>query len=87
MTKALRWVRAVFGFVAAWQVITLLPVLTWPLSPSSVDTGMVLMLVLKVIALVGSLWLYDWLRTVIIERHARVHGTPHPLLSKSRLEL
>ena len=54
MFGLLRFIRGFFGFIAAWQVLGLLPVLSWLQDPASVNGNMMAMLVVKLLMMVLS---------------------------------
>ena len=78
----LRLVRGFFGFVAAWQVLGLLPVLSWLQDIGAVNGNMMAILAVKILALAMSFGAFFSLRTLINKLHIKRHGTQHPALEK-----
>ena len=82
MYTLLRLVRGFFGFVAAWQVLGLLPVLSWLQDINAVNGNMMAILVVKILAMAMSFGAFFVLRTLINKLHTKRHGTQHPALLK-----
>jgi hypothetical protein len=79
MYLGLRIVRGIVGFIAVWQVLSLLPVVTWLASPGTITSAMVLVVSVKAILLVLFAVTYFVMKDVINKLHAR-KGSPHPVL-------
>jgi hypothetical protein len=82
MYTLIRLVRGFFGFVAAWQVLGLLPVLSWLQDIDAVNGNMMAILVVKILAMAMSFGAFFVLRTLINNLHMKRHGTQHPALIK-----
>jgi hypothetical protein len=82
MFGLLRFIRGFFGFIAAWQVLGLLPVLSWLQDPASVNGNMMAMLVVKLLMMVLSVGAFFGLRALINKLHIKRHGIKHPSLEK-----
>lgn len=80
MYLGLRVVRGIVGFIALWQVLSLLPVITWIATPGSITSTMVLVVSVKAILLVLFAATYFAMRDLINKRHAK-SGSRHPVLS------
>jgi hypothetical protein len=80
MYLGLRVIRGIVGFIALWQVISLLPVITWIANPGSITSAMVLVVSVKAILLVAFGATYFAMRDLINKRHART-GSRHPVLT------
>ena len=78
----LRLVRGFFGFIAAWQVLGLLPVFSWLQDIDAVNGNMMAILVVKILAMGMSFGVFFILRTLINKLHMKRHGTQHPALIK-----
>lgn len=87
MFGLLRFIRGICGFLFAWQVVGLLPVLTWMQRPDAVTGGMWTRVLIKAIALVLFGWLFFWLRGAINRLHTKRHGAPHPALAENKWAL
>jgi hypothetical protein len=90
MFGLLRLVRVVCGFVFVLQVIHLFEAVAWLTKPEAdgADIGKFFALVLiKVIALGISGFLFFWFRGVINRLHVKKHGTPHPALAEKKWAL
>ncbi|HNJ75256.1 MAG TPA: hypothetical protein PLE72_00725 [Azospira sp.] len=78
----LRILRAMLYLVAAWQVVTLLPALSWLSSPDQISGAMLTQLFLKgavfAISGIGS----KLLRILINRLHVRYFGADHPALTR-----
>ena len=80
MYLGLRIVRGIAGFIALWQVLSLLPVMTWIATPGSITSAMVLVVSVKAILLVLFATTYFAMGDLINKRHAKT-GSRHPVLS------
>lgn len=80
----LRFIRGFCGFVFVWEILTLLPVLTWLQQPDAITGNMCARALPKVIALIAGGCLFFWLRDVINRLHIKKYGVPHPVLGKSK---
>lgn len=80
MYLSLRIVRGLVGFIAVWQVLSLLPVITWMANPETITSSMVLVVAVKAILLVASGASYLWLRDLINKLHTSKPGANRPLL-------
>jgi hypothetical protein len=76
----LRIIRALFGFIAAGQLLGLLPVIGWLSNLSATNGGMWVIVVVKVFILLVFGGTFFWLRTLINKLHTKKHGMPHPTL-------
>jgi hypothetical protein len=87
MYTALRIVRGIIGLVLGWQIIGLLPIITWLQDTSSITGNMIAALVLKVvlIGLFGAA--FFGMRWLINKIHTKRHGVPHPALSTKAFAL
>ena len=79
----LRLFRGIVGFIFGWQVIGLLPVLTWVSNPSAITGNMVAMVVLKIVMMVMTGVVFYGMRKYIHRLHKHWYGIPHPALSKT----
>lgn len=79
----LRLFRGIVGFIFGWQVIGLLPVLTWVSNPSAITGNMVAMVVLKVVVMIIAGGVFFGVRKYIHWLHKHWYGIPHPALSKA----
>jgi hypothetical protein len=79
MYLGLRIVRGIVGFIALWQVLSLLPVITWIATPGSITSSMVLVVSVKAILLVLFAATYFAMRDLINKLHAKT-GSRHPVL-------
>lgn len=90
MFGLLRFIRGICGFVFALQVIQVIEAVAWLSKPEAggIDMGKFFALVLiKVIVLGVSGFLFFWLRGVINSLHTKKHGTPHPALAGKKWAL
>jgi hypothetical protein len=83
----LRLVRGAFYAVAAFQVLGLLPALSWVLTPNEVTPSHIAQLLTKLLFLAIALTLVWSLRRLIDWLHVRQFGVPHPALAARRLAL
>lgn len=77
----LRCARGFCGFVFGWQILGLLPALTWLQQPSAVTGKMILLVFIKVVFLAAFGALFFGLRTYINRIHTKECGVPHPALT------
>jgi hypothetical protein len=82
MFGLLRVIRGFFGFIAAWQVLGLLPVLSWLQDLSSVNGYMIAILVVKILVMALSFSLFFGLRALIHKVYLNRYGIQHPGLLK-----
>ena len=82
MFGLLRFIRGFFGFIAAWQVLGLFPVLSWLQNLSAVNGNMMYILVVKLSFLTLSLGAFFGLRSLINKLYMKRHNTQHPALVK-----
>ena len=83
MFGILRLVRFLVGFIAALQVITIFPALSWVTNPSGITTSMYFSLGLKVFMLIFFSILFYAVGKLIHIIHKRIYNCPHPSLIKS----
>jgi hypothetical protein len=76
----LRVIRAVFGFMAAWQILGLLPVVGWLQNIESASGGMWAIALVKIVMLLVFGTIFYGLRALINKLHFKKHGTQHPAL-------
>lgn len=82
MFGLLRFIRGFFGFIAVWQVLGLLPVLSWLQNLSAVNGNMMYILVVKLFFMAISLGAFFGLRSLINKLYMKRHNTQHPALVK-----
>lgn len=82
MFGLLRFIRGFFGFIAGWQVLGLLPVLSWLQNLSAVNGNMMGILVVKLFFMALSLGAFFGLRSLINKLYMKRHNTQHPALVK-----
>lgn len=73
----LRIVRAFAGFIAAWQVLGLLPVLGWLFNLGATNGGMWAIVFVKSLAMLIAGGLFFWLGKLINRLHIKKHGKRH----------
>ena len=73
MFEILRFIHGFVVLIAAWQVLGLLPVLSWLQDLSAVNGHMMAILVLKLLVIVMSFGAFFGLRTLINKLHAKRH--------------
>jgi len=73
----LRIVRAIFGLIAAWQVLGLLPVIGWLSNLGATNGGMWAFVLVKSILMLVTGGLFFWLSKYINRLHMKKHGKPH----------
>ena len=83
----LRVVRGLCGMVLVWQLLTLLPALTWIQSSEGVTGQIWAQLVLKVFVFFSAGLLFLGLRRLINRMHSRRYGVVHPSLGWSKWKL
>ena len=76
----LRFIRALFGFIAGWQIIGLLPVIGWLSNLSATNGGMWAVVFVKALIFLMFGGIFFWLRTLINKLHTKKHGKPHPTM-------
>lgn len=77
---ALRVIRAICGFVAAWQVVGLLPVIGWLSNLSATTGGMWAFVFFKLLVMLIFGLAFFWLRALINRLNMNKHGRPHPAM-------
>lgn len=82
MFGLLRVIRGIFGFIAAWQVLGLLPILSWLQDIDTVNGNMMAILMVKLLFMVLSFGAFFVLRVLINKLHIKRHGIEHPALVK-----
>ena len=82
MFGLLRVIRGFFGFIAAWQVFTLLPILSWVQNLGAVNGKMMAILVMKLLIMGISFGAFFGLRLLINKLYIKRHGIKHPALVK-----
>lgn len=83
MYLVLRIVRGIFGAIAGWQVIGMLPVTGWLQNLGAVTSSMWAVLALKLVLLLLFCSLFFGMRLLINRLHIRLQGSPHPALVKT----
>lgn len=73
-------VRVILALVAAWQVLGLLPVLTWVSAPSQIAVGMWLTLTIKLVTLVVCLLTFFGLKRLASKLRAQAQAKNVPAL-------
>lgn len=81
MFGLLRLIRG-FGFIAVWQVLGLLPVLSWLQDLGAVNGNMMAILVVKLFFMALSFGAFFGLRVLTHKLHIKRHGIQHPALVK-----
>ena len=79
----LRLFRGIVGFMFGWQIVGLIPVLTWLSNPSAITGEMIGLTMLKVTMMIVFGLIFFGLRKVIHWLHNRWYGSPHPSLAKA----
>ena len=82
MFGLLRLIRGFFGFIAAWQVLGILPVLSWLQDLGAVNGNMMAILLVKLLFMALSFGAFFGLRALINKLHIKRHGIQHPALVK-----
>ena len=82
MFGLLRLIRGFFGFIAAWQVLGILPVLSWLQDLGAVNGNMMAILLVKSLFMALSFGAFFGLRALINKLHIKRHGIQHPALEK-----
>lgn len=75
---SLRLVRALLGFIAAWQVLGLLPIIGWLFNLGATNGGMWAVALIKSILMLVAGGLFFWLGRFVNRLHMKKHGKPHP---------
>jgi len=86
----LRIIRGICGFVFALQIIHIIGAIALLAKPEAAELdigGFFAILLIKVIALSVSGFMFFWLRGIINRLHTKKHGTPHPALAEKKLAL
>ena len=78
----MRVARGAVGVLLAFQVIGVVPALTWVLDPSLVTPDMLIKLIGKFWVLAASTVLFFGLREIINALHKRWYGVSHPALAR-----
>lgn len=71
-----RIIRALFGFIAGWQILGLLPVIGWLSNLSATTGGMWAIVFVKALVLLIFGGIFFWLRPLINKLHTKKHGKP-----------
>jgi len=79
----LRLIRGIMGFIFGLQIISLLPVISWFSDPSAINGNMIVRVVVKIIVLFLSGFLFFYMRKIIHRIHCYWYGCQHPSLQKS----
>lgn len=79
----LRLLRGACGVVMGFQIIALLPVLTWVINPPVITDNIMNLITLRIILLVVFSLMFVELRKIIHKLHNRWYGSPHPKLLKT----
>lgn len=87
MIMLLRVIRGICGFVAALQIIGLIPVLTWLSQPDAINEKMIAMAIFKIFVLVIFGGLFFGLRKLINRLYEKRYGKQHPALAKKMFAL
>ncbi len=82
MFGLLRLIRGFFGFIAAWQVLGILPVLSWLQDLGAVNGNMMAILLVTLLFMALSFGAFFGLRALINKLHIKRHGIQHPALEK-----
>jgi hypothetical protein len=82
----LRAIRAIVGLIFIWQIVGMLPVLTWIASPADVTPDMAVRVFIKLCFGIIFGFIFVGLRQFISGLYFRWNGMPHPSLAK-RLSL
>jgi hypothetical protein len=78
----LRSIRGVFGFIFGWQIVSLLPILTWFFQPASITDVMMAKVTVKIVIMVVFSLLFFLFGKIIHVLHNKWYGFPHPQLQK-----
>lgn len=87
MFGLLRAIRCVIGVLFVFQLVGMLPVLTWLQNPEAIGGHHVVQLVIKILAAVIFGALFFGMRSFINWLHQKKHGTPHPALAVKKFAL
>ena len=82
MFGLLRLIRGFFGFIAVWQVLGILTVLSWLQDLGAVNGNMMAILLVKLLFMALSFGAFFGLRALINKLHIKRHGIQHPALEK-----
>lgn len=85
----LRIVRGICGVVFCFQLVGLIPALTWVENPSALasESKFVFFLILKIIFALVFGAIFFGMRSLINHMHIKKYGIPHPTLAKKALAL
>lgn len=87
----LRFIRGVFGFIFATQLLQVAEAVlnfAFRYELVSVDLGKYFaLLLIKTVVLIVSCFLFFWLRLLINKLYEKKHGTPHPTLGDKKWNL
>jgi len=78
----LRAIRAIVGLIFIWQIVGMLPVLTWIASPADVTPDMAVRVFIKLCFGIIFGFIFMGLRRFISGLYFRWNGMPHPSLAK-----
>lgn len=81
MYIALRIIRGIVGFIAAWQIVGLLPVIGWLSNLGATTGGMWAIAFVKAIILIVFGAAFFGLRLLINRLHTKQHGNSHPVMT------
>lgn len=87
MFGLLRVVRGIIGVLFVFQLVGMLPLLTWFQNPGAIGGHHVVQLVIKILAAAIFGALFFGMRSFINWLHQKKHGTPHPALAVKKLAL
>lgn len=82
MIGLLRFIRAIAGIVFGWQLLGILPLLSWIGNIQAITSQMQSVAFLKLTLLITSAIIFFPLRGVINRMHIKEHGVPHPAMKK-----
>lgn len=80
----LRLIRGFAGFIAGWQIVGLLPILSWiaNYNPAADIENITTIIVMKSLSALLCFSVFFGLRSVINKLHLKRHGVQHPALVK-----
>lgn len=78
----LRAIRAIVGLIFIWQIVGMLPILTWIASPADVTPDMAVRVFIKLCFGIIFGFIFMGLRRFISGLYFRWNGRPHPSLAK-----
>ena len=87
MFGLLRVVRGIIGVLFVFQLVGMLPVLTWLQNPEAIGGHHVVQLVIKILAAAIFGAAFFGMRTFINWLHQKKHGASHPALAVKKLAL